>query len=268
MDLPGRQSELVEQVVAANTNTVVVVNAGSPVTMDWAGDDHAAPAPAIVTSFFAGQEQAEALVDVLFGDADPGGRLPTTYPKRLADHPAVDNHIPDTSGDGPPVQRYAEGLFIGHRHYERAGVEPRFWFGHGLSYGAAAWGAATADRFESATSALDRDPIVISLPISATSDRAATVVVQCYVAPVDAVVERPARVLKAWTKLTVAAGANATATMSLGSAAFHHWDESSAAWLVSPGTYDVVVAPSSSPTAEHQRLRVTLHEPSPGNSAP
>jgi beta-glucosidase len=258
MDLPGRQSELVERVVAANPNTVVVVNAGSPVTMDWAGDDHSAPANAIVTSFFAGQEQAEALVDVLFGVVDPGGRLPTTYPKRLGDHPAFSNHVPDSSGDGPPQQRYEEGLFIGHRHYERAGIEPRFWFGHGLSYGSTAWGAATASRLESVSTDLDEDPIVVSMPVDNTSDRDATVVVQCYVAPIDPTVERPTRELKAWAKLNIPAGQSSAATLTLGADAFHHWDLSSGAWTVSSGTYDLVIAPSSDPAAEHQRIRVQL----------
>jgi beta-glucosidase len=258
MDLPGRQSELVERVVAANPNTVVVVNAGSPVTMDWAGNDHAMPANAIVTSFFAGQEQAEALVDVMLGNADPGGRLPTTYPKRLQDHPAIANHIPDSSGEGPPQQRYEEGLFIGHRHYERAGIEPRFWFGHGLSYGSVRWGVAAASRLESTVAELNTTPIVVTVPIDNVSDRDATVVVQCYVAPIDSPVERPVRELKAWTKLTVTPNQPVQPTVSMGADAFHHWDVSSSGWKVAPGNYDLVLAASSDPAAEHQRIRITL----------
>jgi beta-glucosidase len=258
MDLPGRQDELVEAVAAANPNTLVVVNAGSPVTMDWASNGHAAPAPAVVTSFFAGQEQAEAMVDVLLGDADPGGRLPVTYPVRIDDHPAVDNHIPDRSGDGPPQQRYAEGLFIGHRHYERAGIAPRFWFGHGLSYGTATWGTVDVSTREHATSALGDQPIIVTVPLETDGARAATVVVQGYVAPISPPVERPIRELKAWAKTVVTAASATVVQLTFGPDAFHHWDEADNDWTVAPGDYDIVIAHSSAPDAEHARIRITL----------
>lgn len=258
MGLPGRQDELVERVAAANPNTVVVVNAGSPVTMDWASDDHAQPAAAVVTSFFAGQEQAEAMVDVLLGVTDPAGRLPITYPQQLADTPAFDNHEPVRDGSSPPQQRYAEGLFIGHRHYEQNDVTPRFWFGHGLSYGTASWGPVTTSTIESAAESLDASPIVVSTTVTNTSDRTATSVVQCYVAPVDSSVHRPIRELKAWTKATLAAGESIDADLRLDSSAFHHWDADAGSWSVEPGDYDVVIATSSDPDAEHERVRITL----------
>ena len=258
MDLPGEQDRLVEAVVAANPNTVVVVNAGSPVTMDWATDDHAAPAAALVTSFFAGQEQAEAMVDVLLGAADPGGRLPTTYPARLADHPAVDNHEPVRRGEAPPLQRYAEGLYIGHRHYERAGIAPRFWFGHGLSYGDATWGDVSTSSDATTVDGLETTPVVVTVPVRNDSERDATVVVQVYVAPVDPRVERPARELKAWDKLVVGPATSRVAELVLGPDAFHHWDEGGVGWTVAPGAYDIVVAFSSDPAAEHARSRITI----------
>ena len=258
MDLPGEQNELVEAVVAANPNTVVVVNAGSPVTMDWAGSDHANPAPAVLTSFFAGQEQAEAMVDVLVGRADPGGRLPITYPVQLEDHAAFGHHEPDRSGDGPPQQRYVEGLFIGHRHFERAGLAPRFWLGHGLSYGSAEWGEPAASTVAASVDSLAESPIRVDVPIAATGARAATVVVQGYVAPIDPSVERPARELKAWAKLVVEPGASTVGVLEFGSDAFHHWDEASGAWTVDQGEYDLVIARSASPDDEHVRIRITL----------
>ena len=258
MNLPGRQDELVEAVVAANPNTVVVVNAGSPVTMDWAADDHAAPAPAIVTSFFAGQEQAEAMVDVLLGVSDPGGRLPTTYPQRLEDHPAFDNHEPDRSGDGPPQQTYAEGVFIGHRHYERAGIEPRFWFGHGLSYGTTTWGTPQVSHTSAAISDLASSPITVTVPVACSGDRDATAVVQGYVAPIDPGIERPGRELKAWAKLQVTPASESEAVVTFDSTAFRHWDEAAASWTIAPGEYDLVIAASADPRAEHHRIRITL----------
>jgi len=258
MHLPGRQDELVEAVSATNPNTIVVVNAGSPVTMDWAADGHPTPAPAVVTSFFAGQEQAEAMVDVLLGDADAGGRLPITYPARLEDHPAIDNHIPDHSGNGPPVQRYEEGLFIGHRHYERAGVAPRFWFGHGLSYGTATWGSVDISTRRCRRSALTEHPVMVDVPLHNDGPSPATVVVQAYIVPIAPPVERPTRELKAWAKTVVTPGSSTVVQLALGPAAFHHWDESANDWTIAPGDYNIVIAHSSAPDAEHTRTRITL----------
>ncbi|MFK8024054.1 MAG: beta-glucosidase [Ilumatobacter sp.] len=258
MDLPGRQDELVEAVSAANSNTVVVVNAGSPVTMDWAAADHASPAPAVVTSFFAGQEQAEAMVDVLLGDDDPGGRLPLCVPAKYEDHAAFDNHQPEYPADGPPVQRYAEGLFIGHRHYERSGIAPRFWFGHGLSYGSTAWDEPTVSVDEIAVADLANGPITVSVPIRNTSGRVATTVVQGYTMPVALPADRPARVLKAWAKRRLAPGESDTVELTFGVDAFRHWDAESAGWAVTLGAYDLVIATSSDPASEAHRVRVTL----------
>jgi beta-glucosidase len=252
MDLPGRQDELVRRVVAANPRTAVVVNSGSPVTLDWAADDDPDAAPAVLTSFFAGQEQAEGLVDVLLGVADPGGRLPTTFPKRLADHPAFVHHRPDHDSTGAGTQRYGEGLFMGYRGYDARELAPRFAFGHGLSYGTAEWGAPSA----STTTIPSDGTVMVTVPVTATGDRDATVVVQGYVAPVAPRATRPPKELKAWAKAVVAAGTTSELTIEFGSDAFHHWDTATASWIVEPGEYDVVIA--SSATAEHARLRITV----------
>lgn len=258
MDLPGRQDELVERVVAANPNTAVVVNAGSPVTMDWAGDEHAQPAPAVVTSFFAGQEQAEAMVDVLLGVADPGGRLPTTYPRRLADTPAADHYEPVRTGEAPPSQPYLEGLFVGYRHYEARGVAPRFWFGHGLSYGTTEWGPATASTTRADRGALDEAPVVVTVPVENTGSRTATAVVQGYVAPVDPADDRPRRELASWSKVQLDAGERREVRLEFGVDAFRRWDPDAGSWTIPSGPVDLVVARSSDPGDEHERIRVEL----------
>ena len=258
MDLPGRQDELVRRVVAANPRTAVVVNAGSPVTMDWADPDDTSPAPAILTSFFAGQEQAEGLVDVLLGVADPGGRLPTTYPKRLEDHPAYVHHRPDHDSTGAGTQRYGEGLFMGYRGYDARGMEPRFAFGHGLSYGTTEWGEPELSGGPVQAGPADgpSGELTITLPVTATGDRDATVVVQAYVAPVSPSASRPPKELKAWHKFVVPAGTTSTATVALGPDAFHHWDTATGAWTVEAGDYDIVIAESA--TREHRRVRVRI----------
>jgi beta-glucosidase len=252
MDLPGRQDELVRRVVAANPNTAVIVNAGSPVTMDWADPADPGSATSILTSFFAGQEQAEALVDVLLGAADPGGRLPTTIPKRYADHPAFVHHWPDHDSTGASTQRYGEGLFVGYRHYDARGLATRFPFGHGLSYGTATWGAPVASA---ATIPVGAD-VTVTVPVAATGGRDSTVVVQGYVAPVAPSAARPPKELKAWSKLTVPAGTTVDAVLVFGPDAFHHWDTATSSWTIEPGDYELVIAASAE--VEHARVRVTI----------
>ena len=252
MQLPARQDELVERVVAANPNTVVIVNAGSPVNLDWATDEHRCPAPAVLTPFFAGQEQAEALVDVVLGEADPGGRLPVTFPRRLEDTPAFLHHIPEPDAEGLPHQRYSEGLHIGYRWYDARNLVPRFWFGHGLSYGDVEWSTPTADR----TTISAGDTVKVSIPVTATSDRDATVVVQGYVSPVEPTMTRPPKELKAWVKHTVAAGSTEDFTLEFGPDAFHHWSLADSAWSIETGDYDLVIAASAGD--ERHRIRVMV----------
>ena len=124
MQLPGRQDELVSAVAAVNPNTVVVVNAGSPITMPWRDE-----VAAILYIWFPGGALGDALRDVVFGEADPAGRLPTTFPVSLNETPAASNY-PGVDGK----MHYREGRQIGYRWYRTSGTEPQFWFGHGLSY--------------------------------------------------------------------------------------------------------------------------------------
>ena len=249
MDLPGRQDELVRRVVAANPRTAVIINAGSPVTMDWAdaADDNSARA--VLTSFFAGQEQAESLVDVLLGDADPGGRLPTTIPVRLADHPAYLHHRPDHDSAGKGTQVYGEGLFMGYRGYDARNIVPRFAFGHGLSYGSTRWGEAIITSESVGI-------ITVEVPVAATGSRAATVVVQGYIAAIDAACIRPPKELKTWDKFVVEPGASQTAQLNFPRSAFRRWDTATSDWIVEAGEYELVIAASA--TDVRQRLQVTV----------
>ncbi|WP_344214551.1 beta-glucosidase family protein [Nonomuraea bangladeshensis] len=159
--LPGRQDELIRAVIAANPRTVVVVNAGSPVEMPWAEE-----AAAVLLTWFPGQEAGTALAEVLFGDAEPGGRLPTTWPRRLADAPvsAV------TPVDG--VVAYDEGPRIGYRAWREAGTEPAFWFGHGLGYTTWSYDQIAAEGPPEATT--------VTVAVTNTGHRPGREVVQVY----------------------------------------------------------------------------------------
>jgi len=210
MDLPGDQDELIRRVCAANPRTVVCVNTGSPVTMDWAED----PA-ALLQIWFGGQEMAGALADVLFGDAEPGGRLPTSFPRRIEDNPSFGNF----PGENSEI-RYGEGLLMGYRGYTTRRVPVRFPFGFGLSYTSFEIGTPTssASAFEAG------DLIEIEVPVKNIGGRRGCEVVQCYVAPESSRLFRPRMELRAFGKLQLDPGEEAVLTLRLGDRAFAYWD--------------------------------------------
>ena len=215
MDLPGAQDELVRRVCAANPRTVVVVNTGSPVTMDWADD-----AAAVLQAWFGGQEMANALAAVLTGDADPGGRLPTTFPLRYEHNPAFGNF----PGENSQV-RYGEGLLVGYRWYDARHLPVRFPFGHGLSYTSFAIGPPSAPpTFTPGT------PLVVEVPVRNTGDRRGSEVVQCYVEPVDPTARRPPRELKAFAKVALDPGESTTVRLVLDDRSFAYWDPGDPYW--------------------------------------
>ncbi len=232
MDLPGRQDELVARAVAANPNTVVVVNTGSPVTMDWADD-----APAVVQAWFGGQEMGNAVADVLFGDAEPGGRLPTTFPERLEHNPSFGN-FPGEFGE----LRYGEGVLLGYRWYEARQLPTRFPFGHGLSYSSFAIGAPTMSSAA--------DTVTVQVPVTNVGDRRGAEVVQCYVAPPPTpTLTRPPQELKAFAKVWLDPGESTAAELTLDARSFAYWHPVDDDWRVDHGTYELHVGRSSADIA-------------------
>ncbi|MEI8238167.1 MAG: glycoside hydrolase family 3 C-terminal domain-containing protein [Actinomycetota bacterium] len=233
MDLPGDQDELVRRVAEVNPRTVVVVNAGSPVTMPWADD-----VAAVLQVWFPGGEFGEALADVLLGVAEPGGRLPITIPYRLDDTPAFAHH-PGRDG----LAMYAEGLFIGHRWYDAHGIVPRFPFGHGLGY--TTWSLGDA----AVTGDTDRG-VCVSVPVSNSGERPGSTVVQCYVEPIGRDSTRPVRTLQAFTKVSVEVGGTTVATLEVPPRAFRRWDPEVHDWVPVGGEHRLLVGWSSADLTE------------------
>jgi beta-glucosidase len=235
MTLAGGQSDLARRVAAANPRTVVVVNAGAPVEMDWVDD-----VPAVVQLWYPGQEGGNAVADVLTGAVNPGGKLPTTFPRRLADVPAMLNY-PGERGE----VRYGEGLFIGYRAFDRTGVEPRFPFGHGLSYTTFSYGPATVAA----------DGASVSVDVTNSGPVAGDEVVQLYVRDVEATVTRPEKELKGFVRLRgLAPGETRTATFALDERSFAFWDPAAHDWVVEPGEFELLLASS----ATDVRSRATI----------
>jgi beta-glucosidase len=229
--LPGDQDELVRRVAEANPNTVVVVNAGSPVAMPWIDD-----VAGVVVCWFGGNEMADGVTDVLLGETDPGGRLPITFPKALEDTPAWRWYEPV---DG--VQHYGEGLHMGYRGFDATGTEPLFPFGHGLSFGQADWGTATAPGEITAADLEAGHEVTVTVPLRAGGERDATVVVQAYLAgPVSD--DRPPKVLGGFAKAVVPAGASVDVDIVLPAEAFRRWE---GGWMFETGRWQVLVAASA-----------------------
>ena len=231
MDLPGRQDELIAAVARACAQTVVVVNAGSPVSMPWLAD-----VAAVVFTWFPGQEMGDALVDVLVGDVEPQGRLPVSFPARLEDTPAFEHH-PGRNG----VANYLEGRLIGYRWYDTVGRAPLFPFGFGLGYANV---SITAARVQGDAS----QPGSIEVDLSNDSDRDGIGVVQVYAARSDSPAQRgdePAQQLVGFAKAGVPARGIATVTVSIDPRAMHTWSVDDHAWVRGDGPFELRVGTSS-----------------------
>ena len=238
--LPGRQDELIERVSAANPRTVVVVNAGMPVLMPWAGR-----VAAVLYAWLPGQAMGEALADVLLGVAEPGGRLPVTLPVREADCPVL-RAVPDDGRLG-----YDEGLLIGYRGYDAAGTIPLFPFGHGLGYTTWSYESLAAGSPVLAAGA----DLTIGVTVRNTGQRPGREVVQAYVAG-PAADGRPVRVLGAFAAAVAAPGETALVTLTVPARVFARYDEQAARWIWPSGEFTVAVGRSSRDLRLHTAVTV------------
>ncbi|HTR13696.1 MAG TPA: glycoside hydrolase family 3 C-terminal domain-containing protein [Roseiarcus sp.] len=242
LDLPHRQNELVERVAAVNPKTIVVLQSGGPVLMPWL--DKVA---AVVQAWYPGQEVGNAIADVILGKAEPGGRLPQTFPRRLEDDPTRVNY----PGEAGRVL-YGERIFIGYRYAEKVKIEPQFPFGFGLSYTRFQAGPLTlgSARLQSG------ETLTASLEIANVGDRAGSTVVQFYVADEQASVLRPPKELKAFAKLHLNPGESNTATVSLDMRALAFFDIVRKAWVAEAGVFRLLAGFSSSDIVADARFEL------------
>jgi len=229
LDLPGDQNALVEAILAANPNTVVVLTNGAPYVLPWI--DHA---PAVLEAWLGGEEGPDAVARILFGRAEPSGRLPVTLPRRLEDTPAFPYYPGGDEAD------YGECLFVGYRHYDRSVAAPMFPFGHGLTYTRFAYSALKAPEHVKAG-----DPVAVSLTLKNTGQRPGKETVQLYVRPRGPSVERPVKELKGFAKVALAPGEQTSVRIDLDARAFSFYDPRRKAWIAEPGAYDLLVGASA-----------------------
>ena len=228
MELPGRQAVLIERVAAANPQTVVVLNTGSPVQMNWL--DRVA---AVVQAWYIGQETGSAIADVLFGDVNPSGRLPASWPKRLQDNPAYLNY----PGENGQVL-YGEGLFVGYRYYDKKGIEPLFPFGYGLSYSSFEYRNLMLSEGEKGT-------VRVSVEIKNVGKLAGSETVQVYVCDLQSRLVRPVKELKAFAKVFLEAGEDKSIAIDLDEQAWAYYDPEFKRWVAEPGEFQILVGGSS-----------------------
>lgn len=226
LELPGLQDRLVHAVAAANPRTIVVVNSGSPVLLPWRDE-----VAATLLGYFGGQEFGHALTDILTGRAEPGGRLPTTWPARQDDVPVI-NVTPDA--DGKLV--YDEGIHIGYRAWLKAEVQPAYEFGFGLGY--TDW---SLDSVDAPGTAAPGAVVPLSVTLTNTGTRAGKQVVQVYAERRDSAVDRPVRWLVASAPVRAEAGQTATAVLDVPTRLLAYWEDG---WTYEPGDYTLRIGTS------------------------
>ncbi|MGO8797060.1 MAG: glycoside hydrolase family 3 C-terminal domain-containing protein [Candidatus Sulfotelmatobacter sp.] len=233
LDLPPGQDELIEAVAKANQHTIVVINAGGPVIMTkWL-----AQVPALVDMWYGGQEGGNAIADVLFGQANPSGKLPVSFVKEWKDSPAY-GHYP---GEHLKVE-YAEGIYVGYRYFDKKNVEPLFPFGYGLSYTKFDY----SDMKVSSDGLSSGKPVDVSLQIRNAGSRPGAEVAQLYLHyDGHSSVDRPVKELKGFQRIELAAGEAKTVHFSVDPSALAYYSTAKKDWVTDPGTFAVLVGSSS-----------------------
>jgi beta-glucosidase len=230
--LPPGQDELINQIAAANKNTVVVVTSGGGVDMTAWVDR----VPALLQAWYPGQEGGTALAQLLFGEFSPSGRLPISIERRWEDNAAHDSYYPRS---GEVKVEYTEGVFVGYRHFDKSGIKPLFPFGYGLSYTKFAYKNLTVSRTPAS------DDVAVGFDVSNTGTRAGADVAQVYVGDRHAGVPRPVKELKGFAKVEVNPGETKHVQATLDRRSFSYYDVKNHKWTVAPGEFDIYIARSA-----------------------
>ncbi|KAG6833210.1 hypothetical protein H0H87_010273 [Tephrocybe sp. NHM501043] len=233
LQMPGLQDELIQRLAEANPNTVVVIQAGSAVSMPWVDS-----VAGLLQAWYLGNESGNAIADVLYGNVNPGGRLPLTLPVREEDIPA---HLNDRSEHGKI--HYREDLFVGYKYYQARNVKPLFPFGYGLSYTTFSFSKFSVDEI---TSGGEDFAIKINLTVKNEGSVAGSEVVQVYVTYPDIGLTTPRLQLKGFGKAKdIAPGESSQVTIKLNKYAVSFWDIERNAWYAAAGQYTLHIGPSS-----------------------
>lgn len=245
MDLPAGQDELIAAVEKANPHTVVVLNTGDPVTMTkWLDTT-----PALLDMWYGGEEGGNALASILFGDANPSGKLTVSLPKKFEDSPAAKNY----PGQNLHTE-YTEGIYVGYRYYDTKNVEPQFPFGFGLNYTTFEYSDLKLIPFITHSGTIKSEGTLVSLNVKNSGLRSGAEVVQLYVHDGHSKIDRPAHELKAFNRVELKPGQSQKIQFQLDRSAFEYWGPPTKQWTLDPGTFEIQVGASS----RDIRLKATI----------
>ncbi|MEO1049383.1 MAG: glycoside hydrolase family 3 C-terminal domain-containing protein [Bacteroidota bacterium] len=230
MQLPFGQNELIKAVLKANPNTVIVMMGGGPMDMRFWRDD----AKSIVQAWYPGMEGGNVIAEVIFGDINPSGKLPMTFPERLEDSPA---HALSSYPNENLLINHTEGIYVGYRYFDTQNVTPAFAFGHGLSY--------TSFEYSDLSVTKDGEAVKVSVKVTNTGDKAGKEVIQLYVKDAESSLERPEKELKGFDKVALEPGASQVVNFELNKDAFSYFDDTKGEWVLEPGDFSIMVGGSS-----------------------
>ncbi len=233
-DLATDQIELINKTVQENPNTIVVLISGSPIGMEGWIDN----IPALIEAWYPGMEGGHAIANILFGDVNPSGKLPITFPKKLSDSPA---HKSTRTFPGDESVFYDEGIFVGYRHFDTNGIEPLFPFGYGLSY--------TTFKYENMKINPDKisnnEKFTVSVDVTNSGECTGAEITQLYVQDVEASIERPLKELKGFKKIHLNPGETKEITFELGMEDLSFYDENNNGWKAEKGFFNILIGSSS-----------------------
>jgi beta-glucosidase len=236
--LPPAQDELIEAMAAANKNTIVVITSGGNVDMTGWLDR----IPALIETWYPGQEGGTALAEVLFGDVNPSGHLPVTFERRWEDNPVSGSYYPPP-GSNKVV--YKEGVFVGYRGYEKNGTKPQFPFGYGLSYTNFSYGNLTVQQGITKGGSPEMWWAEVSFDVTNTGKRTGSEVAQVYIGDSHAKVSRPLKELKGFARVELKPGETKRVKVTLNQRALSYYDVNARQWRAEPGDFEVLVGRSS-----------------------
>jgi beta-glucosidase len=249
MDLPPHVNDMIERVASVCSKTVIVNFSGTPVTMPWADQ-----VPAIIQAWYGGNEAGNGIADVLFGDFNPGGKLPVSWPRQIEDDPTYLNF-----GSSMGRCLYGEDIYLGYRFYDKIARSPQWSFGHGLSYSTFELSSLTVSSCESGRPEICKafPATKATLKINNTSRVAGSEVLQLYIQPPStSLINRPRKELQGFERVYIEPGEERTVDIKIDPYAMSYWDEFEGSWCLESGTYTVVVATSSSSKINDGTLRL------------
>ncbi|WP_416333836.1 glycoside hydrolase family 3 C-terminal domain-containing protein [Bacillus mobilis] len=242
LQMPKNHVQLIEAIAEVQNNIVIVLSNGAPIEMPWIGK-----VKGILEGYLGGQALGGAIADILFGDANPSGKLAETFPKVLSDNPSYLNF----PGEGDKVE-YKEGVFVGYRYYDKKKIEPLFPFGFGLSYTNFEYSNLSIDKKE----INDTDTVSVRVNVKNTGSIAGKEIVQLYIKDVESSMIRPEKELKGFEKVELQAGEEKTVSFILNKRSFAYYNVEWKDWYVETGEFEILVGKSSKEIVLHDSIFV------------